>query len=138
MTEHQNQATSEALAAVKTILVVEDDRSIASFIVEAIKQETSYQALFAFDGHHALKLLYDLKPDLVLLDYNLPRMNGLDLYDHIHAIKELEHIPALLISARPPLEEAKKRKLTCLKKPVALDELLQAIEKLLTQGWVSW
>ena len=78
-------------------------------------------------------MLHDLKPDLIVLDYSLPHMNGLELYDHIHAMKELEHIPALLISAHPPLEEAKKRKLTCLKKPVELAELLQTIEKLLTQ-----
>src|SRR5579859_2507224 len=112
MSENKNRVPSEAHTTVKTILVVEDDRSMASFFVEAIKQETSHQALFAFDGHHALKLLFDLKPDLLLLDYNLPRMNGLDLYDHIHSIKELAHIPALLISARPPLEEVKKRNLT--------------------------
>ena len=134
MSDNQNRAISEAHTTVKTILVVEDDRSMATFFVEAIKQETSHQALFAFDGHQALKMLHDLKPNLLLLDYGLPRMNGLDLYDHIHAIKELEHIPALLISAHPPFEEAKERKLMCLKKPVDLAELLQAIEKLLTQG----
>lgn len=134
MSENQNRAPSEPPPTVKTILVVEDDRSIASFFVEAIKQETSHQALFAFDAYRALKMIHDLKPDLFLLDYGLPRMNGLELYDHIHAMKELEHIPALLISAHPPLEEAEKRKLMCLKKPVELAELLQAIEKLFMQG----
>lgn len=133
MSENQNPAPSEVHTTVKTILVVEDDRSIASFFVEAIKQETSHQALFAFDGQRALKMLHDLKPDLIVLDYSLPHMNGLELYDHIHAMEELKHIPALLISARPPFEEAKKRNLMCLKKPIALDELLQTIEKLLAQ-----
>jgi len=133
MPENQNQAISEDHTTVKTILVVEDDRSMASFFVEAIKQETSHQALFAFDGHRALKMLHDLKPDLIVLDYSLPHMNGLELYDRIHAMKELEHTPALMISAHLPLEEAQKRKLTCLKKPVELAELLQTIEKLLTQ-----
>ena len=134
MPEKQNRAPSEDHPTVKTILVVEDDRSMASFFVEAIKQETSHQALFAFDGHRALKMLHDLKPDLIVLDYGLPHMNGLELYDRIHTMKELEHIPALMISAHPPLEEAKKRKLTCMKKPVELAELLQTIEKLLTQN----
>lgn len=133
MSENQNPAPSEVHTTVKTILVVEDDRSIASFFVEAIKQETPHQALFAFDGQRALKMLHDLKPDLIVLDYSLPHMNGLELYDHIHAMEELKHIPALLISARPPFEEAKKRNLMCLKKPIALDELLQTIEKLLAQ-----
>ena len=78
-------------------------------------------------------MLHDLKPDLIVLDYGLPHMNGLELYDRIHTMKELEHIPALMISAQPQVEEAKKRKLMCLKKPIELAELLQAIEKLLTQ-----
>jgi CheY-like chemotaxis protein len=134
MANEKDWTVLELHTSVKTILVVEDDRRIASFIVEAIKQETPHQALFAFDGYRALKIVRDLKPDFLLLDYGLPSINGLELYDHIHAIKELEHIPALLISADPPLEEAKKRNIMCLQKPVELSDLLQAIEKFLTHS----
>lgn len=132
MSHAQEQAASEANPAVKTILVVEDDKSIGIFFVEAIKQETPHQALLASDSFQALKIVQDLKPDLLLLDYSLPRMNGLELYDKLHAMKELEHVPALLISANPPLHEVKKRKIRCMKKPVELDELLAAITALLT------
>lgn len=128
MVNQRDWTVLELHTTVKTILVVEDDRNIASFIVEAIKQETSHQAFFAFDGYQALKIIRNLKPDFLLLDYGLPSMNGLELYDHIHAIKELEHIPALLLSADPPFEEAKKRNIMCLQKPVELSGLLQAIE----------
>ena len=118
--------------AIKTILVVEDDRSIGLFFVEAIRQETSYQALLASDGPQALKIVQDLKPDLILLDYSLPRMNGLELYDKLHSIKELEQVPVLLISANPPpLREIERRKIPYLKKPVELDELLSTIRDLL-------
>jgi len=132
MSHAQEQAASEANTAVKTILVVEDDKSIGIFFVEAIKQETPHQALLASDSFQALKIVQDLKPDLILLDYSLPRMNGLELYDKLHSMKELEHVPALLISATPPLQEVKKRKLPYMKKPVELDELLSNIKELLT------
>jgi CheY-like chemotaxis protein len=84
------------------------------------------------DGFQALKTVRSLKPNLFLLDYQLPSMNGIKLYDRLHAIKELADIPAIVFSANPPLQKVRERKLACLKKPVELDELLHTIEELLT------
>ena len=58
-------------------------------------------------------------------------MNGIELFDHLHSNKELEHIPAILMSARLPKDEAKKRKITCLEKPFELDTLLKTIDDLI-------
>ncbi len=100
----RNQASSEDSINVKTILVVEDDEDIGSFIVEALLQETSHQALLVTNGSKALETVKTIKPNLFVLDYLLPRMNGIDLYDQLHATKELEHIPAIMMSAkRSPL-----------------------------------
>jgi len=132
MFDDQDIASSEARKPVTTILVVEDDRAIGSFLVEAIKQETPYQALLATDGYQALKMVHDLKPGLFLIDYSLPRMNGLELYDQLHTTKELEDVPAVVCSANCPWQEVEKRELTCVEKPIKLDELLQTIEKVLT------
>ena len=131
MPDHRNQPSSEAPSNVKTILVVEDDEDIGSFIVEALLQETSHQALLVPTGSKALETVKTIKPNLFVLDYLLPRMNGIDLYDQLHTTKELEHIPAIMMSANLPASEARKRKITCLKKPFELDELLQTIEKLI-------
>ncbi len=131
MSFDRNQASSEDPINVKTILVVEDDEDIGSFIVEALLQETSHQALLVPTGSKALETVKTIKPNLFVLDYLLPRMNGIDLYDQLHATKELEHIPAIMMSANLPASEARKRKITCLKKPFELDELLQTIEKLI-------
>ena len=116
---------------VKTILLVEDDANIGEVLVQAITQETPYMALLVADGFEALKTVNGIKPNLFILDYQLPRMNGIELYDHLHAIKTLEHTPALMMSARLPHKELEKRQIQGMNKPLDLDEFLQTIEELL-------
>ena len=118
--------------SVKTILVVEDDENIGELIVEAFVQETPYQAMLATDGKQALKIVQNVKPNVLLLDNNLPDMKGIELYDQIQVERELENVPVLLMSANVPVQEVKKRNLFCLNKPFELNDLLQTIENLLT------
>jgi DNA-binding response OmpR family regulator len=117
--------------SVKTVLVVEDDTGIGNFLVQAILQETPYQAMLVADGFQALKAVTNIRPSLFILDYQLPRMNGIELYDQLHATKGLEHIPAVVISARLPRQEIEKRKIIAMSKPLELDDFLNTIEKLL-------
>lgn len=121
----------EGLSTVKTVLIVEDDESIGAFILRAILDETSHQAILVTDGPKAIETVKSLKPNLLVLDYHLPRMNGIELYDHLQENKELEHVPAILMSARLPKNEARKRKITCLEKPFELDALLKTIDELI-------
>lgn len=74
---------------------------------------------------------HDIKPDLLLLDYQLPHMNGIELYDRLHAIKELSDIPGLIMSAHLPTHELKKRCLTGLSKPLEVSDLLDALAQFL-------
>ncbi len=120
--------TEEGIPA-KTILVVEDDELIGVFLSEAISQETAYHSLLVSDGFEALRVMHDIKPSLVLLDYRLPKMNGVELYDQLHAREGLETVPAIVLSANLPLHELTKRGLVGLKKPFDLDQLLRTIEK---------
>ena len=120
---------------VKTVFIVEDDEAIGDLLVQAIEQETSYHAVLASDGFQALKMLRTVKPDLILLDYGLPGMNGLELYDTIHTVKALKHLPVLIVSAETARiqKEIKARQLAQLQKPFELANLLQAIEQLFSQ-----
>jgi|SRR5579875_1260072 DNA-binding response OmpR family regulator len=119
--------------AIKTVMIVEDDAGIGSFLVQAIQQETPYEAVLATEGFQALRMLQTLKPDLLILDYSLPGRNGLEVYDQIHAIKGLEHIPVLIITAETShiRKEVKARQVPLLQKPFDLNELLTAIDHLL-------
>ena len=128
-------SAQEERTAVKTVFIVEDDEAIGEFLVEAIEQETPYQAVLASDGLQALKMLRTVKPDVLILDYGLPDMNGLEFYDAIHAVKALKDLPVLIISAEMARiqKEVKARQLSQLQKPFELTHLLEAIEQLFSQ-----
>ena len=132
MSQNQEQSSSQVDEGVKTILVVEDDSGIGTFLAQAITQETPHLALLVSDGFQALNAVANIKPSLFILDYQLPRMNGIELYDKLHATKEMEHIPAVIISARLPRKEIEQRKIVGMSKPLELDDFLQLIEKMLT------
>jgi DNA-binding response OmpR family regulator len=129
-----NSAQKDPIA-VKTVFIVEDDEAIGRLLVQVIEQETSYQAVLASDGFQALKMLPTVKPDVLLLDYGLPDMNGLEFYDTIHAVKSLKHLPVLIISAETVRiqTEVQARHLSQLQKPFELTTLLEAIERLFSR-----
>lgn len=116
---------------VKTILLVEDDVNIGEVLVQAIAQETPYMVLLVSDGFEALNMARGIKPHLMILDYQLPRMNGIELYDHLHTMPALADVPAIMMSARLPEKELGKRNILGMNKPIDLDEFLQAIDTLL-------
>lgn len=115
----------------KMILLVEDDVNIGEVLTQAINQETSYTALLVADGLEALQALEEIEPSLFILDYQLPHMNGIDLYDKLHTIEALVHVPTIMMSARLPQQELDKRHILGMHKPIDLDEFLQTIEELL-------
>jgi DNA-binding response OmpR family regulator len=117
-----------------TIMIVEDDVHIGTFLVEAITQETAYRALLVGNASEALEAVKSLKPHLLVLDYQLPDINGLDLYDQIHVMSELETVPAIMMSARLPRRELERRTIIGIHKPFDLDDFLQMVKKLLDQG----
>ena len=119
--------------AAKTILLVEDDLAIGGFLVEALQLETPYQASLATDGIQALKRVKTLMPDLFVLDYGLPQMNGLELYDRLQATETFTRIPTLFMSAYVPRREIEQRGLALLEKPFELEDFLTVIDKLLAE-----
>src|SRR5260370_11386991 len=118
----------------KWILVVEDDEAHASMLDLLFKQETSHCVCYISDGQTAWKFLQHFKPDLLVLDYLLPKMSGLVLYDRIRAEKALHNIPILMISAALPSDEIEQRGIIGLQKPFEIDAFLHAIEVLIASA----
>jgi DNA-binding response OmpR family regulator len=127
----QEQPGVSTTDVVKTILIVEDEDHISEFLERVISEETPYKPLVVTDGFEALKVTLEVKPNLFLLDYHLPGMDGIELYDRLHSVKAFQDIPALIMSARLPKRELDKRSLVGLHKPLELSELLQKIQELL-------
>ena len=126
---------SESIAIDKNtpvILVVEDDDSIGTFLVEALSQETPYRALLVSDGVQALQLVNTVKPCLFITDFRLPHMNGLELCDSLKSMQSFKDIPTILMSAHLPMQEVQKRNIVGLNKPFELDDLLSTVERLLS------
>jgi len=129
--DQNHPSTIEDQKSVKTILVVEDDKDFGEFLSQALLHETPYQAMLVNDGFQALKAVRNLLPNLFLLDYHLPSMDGIELLDQLRATKELADIPIIMFSADLPTPELQERGIVTIEKPTELDELLQAINKLL-------
>jgi len=133
MPDETEQSPEGPYEKAKVILIVDDDEDIGSFLVAAIQQETPYHPILVTDGFAALKTVHDMKPDLFILDYQLPQMNGLEVYDQLRARHELADVPALLMTAGMgmPRQALEKRKIVGLSKPLELSTFLETIDKLL-------
>ena len=80
-----------------TIVVIEDE----GYLVDAYKAKLGKlftQVLVARDGVQALRLIHEVKPDLVLLDLNLPQKSGLDVLKDLKASNKTSNIPVLVAS----------------------------------------
>ena len=80
----------------KTILIVDDETTIVDMLVYNLQRE-GYETLTANDGEEAVKVALENKPDLVLLDIMLPKMDGLAVCKRI---RQSLDIPILMISAK--------------------------------------
>lgn len=66
----------------KKILIVEDEKSLAQ-AYQTILEKHGYQVQLAYDGEEALELIEKTAVDLILLDINMPKMNGLEMLKHL-------------------------------------------------------
>lgn len=80
----------------KKILIVEDEKSLATVISDSLKSE-GFETIITYRGDEAIDYFYKEKPDLVLLDINLPGMNGWEI---CKKLKLLSQIPIIMVTAR--------------------------------------
>ena len=84
----------------KRVLVVDDDRVIQQLLEVNLELEGYEVVATAADGKEALDKIAELKPDLVILDIMMPKMDGLEVCRRLRADPELAKIPVILLSAR--------------------------------------
>jgi len=80
----------------KTILIVDDEQKIVDLLVHNLRRE-GYNTIEANDGQTAVDIALEKRPDLILLDVMLPRMDGLTV---CKKIKNVYNVPILMVSAK--------------------------------------
>jgi two-component system alkaline phosphatase synthesis response regulator PhoP len=83
-------------AALPQILVVDDEQAVLDLLVYNL-QKAHYQVLSATDGHQALQLARQAKPDLIVLDLMLPGIDGLDV---CRELRRESRVPIIMLTAR--------------------------------------
>jgi DNA-binding response OmpR family regulator len=83
----------------RTVLVIDDDSSMLN-VLSLILERAGFTPRKASHPHEALKLLEELKPDLVITDLMMPDMNGIDLIRAIRKLPNVQAVPILLRSYR--------------------------------------
>lgn len=81
----------------KTILIVEDIALNRDLLAQLL--ETDHRLVFAEDGVTALELAAGERPDLILMDLSLPRLDGWEATRRLKADRALAHIPVIVLSA---------------------------------------
>jgi len=112
---------------------VDDDRDVGDILQKIILDQTDYKVVWIAESDLALDAAWYLRPSLLLLDYMLPSIDGLDLYDRLQGMEGMRGVPTVLISASEtlPFEELRARGIYLLKKPFELDDLLDMLAQVL-------
>jgi two-component system, cell cycle response regulator DivK len=82
----------------KKIFCIEDNFT-NMILVSRIVEADGHELVQATDGHQAVEMLETFTPDLILLDINIPGINGLEVAEHIKADARLSQIPLIAITA---------------------------------------
>lgn len=111
------------------ILIIEDEPGIYTFLKQGLEEE-GYSISIAVDGEQGVELFRTEKPDLILLDWVLPKMDGIDVCKAIR--QEDINIPILFLTARDTVQDTIEG-LQCgandyIKKPFSFEELLERIK----------
>jgi CheY-like chemotaxis protein len=112
------------------VLLVDDELSSAEVLALVLAGE-AYQVTLAADGRQALARLEDAAPDLLVIDFMMPGMNGAELVQAIRQRERFRATPVVLISGAPEsaLRAYEASYDAFLRKPFGLDEFLRTLQK---------
>lgn len=130
----QQLAEAENIKDNLLALIVDDSLSARRSLAEFVK-DIGYDVVMARDGIEAIEVIEDKMPDIILVDLEMPRMNGLELTSHLRSKSDTKNIPIIMITSR---STEKHREMAdsagvnaYVTKPFSEDELLENIQSLL-------
>ena len=119
----------------ETILIIDDSREVVTHLVEDVFPKYNYRLLFSYDGQIGFDLMREEQPDLVLLDYHLPSMTGLDIMQQM--VQESINIPVILMtgygSELSAINAFRLGAKDYLVKPFTIDEIVAMVDGALSE-----
>jgi CheY-like chemotaxis protein len=121
----------------KTILVVDDESDQIFSVKQIFEHENKYEVKSANSGEECLNFLRNNNiPDIILLDIMMPRMNGLEVYNHIRKKTEWKDIPIIIITAMGGKEKITDEDLSpddYIEKPYDVEDLKNRVDRILNK-----
>jgi len=120
------------LGAHRSVLIVDDERTIRELLIAVFADLPGWAATAVPDGTEALATLATLRPDLLVLDVNLPGLTGLEVYQRLRAQEALTAVPVIFMTAslqRAPADLVGPYR--WVNKPFSLEEMHTAAATLL-------
>lgn len=120
----------------KKILIVDDEVHIIHVV--AIKlRNNGYEVISADNGAEAFGVACEEKPDIIVTDFQMPVMTGIELVEKLRSNQTTKNVPVIMLTARSfaiPEEQQKDLRISeCLSKPFSPRELMGTIEDILHQ-----
>jgi chemosensory pili system protein ChpA (sensor histidine kinase/response regulator) len=97
--ERPDHEAAVTLAAAPLVMVVDDSLTVRR-VTQRLLERSGYEVLLAKDGVDAVRQLQDVRPDLMLVDIEMPRMDGFDLTRHVRGTELTRSIPIIMITSR--------------------------------------
>jgi DNA-binding response OmpR family regulator len=114
-------------------MVVDDDEEIVE-MTRLILESGGYQVIRALSGEEALKSVSSAQPDLILLDINMPGMDGWEILKLLKVDEETQGIPVAMFSIKFELRDKvhglKEGAFDYITKPFSYDELLERVDRI--------
>ena len=121
----------------KLILLVDDELYVTSVIAQQLRPR-GFEVVVACDGAEALAIIKERRPDLIVSDYQMPEITGLEMAARLCEDPGTMQIPIIMLTAREHCLNASELARTNIRafmaKPFSIKQLLGKIERLLTAG----
>ena len=114
----------------RKILVVDDEADVVEYL-KTLLEDNGYDVSTASNGNEALDRIKSDRPDLVLLDLQMPGETGTGFYRKMHNSDELKDIPVIVASGLAGRNVAVSRSVPVLDKPLDAGQVLAEVEKLI-------
>ena len=120
--------------SVKKIMIVEDSPAVSEVIEKSLARE-GYEVHTVFNGFEALRDLEEVRPDLIITDINMPKLDGLKLCHAIQNRTETSNIPFIILSSIIDEQTVQKGKEVgarfFIAKPFNIKEVLSCVQQIL-------